>query len=170
MGRHYDYDGNRSVYKIPRDRLANFEPDFSYVIFERTAKHIDLIGSAPIPHVGWIVSNRFLQLLSKFNLPPNRAYPLPVIQANQPVEGYAWLHLPQPSLVLTENMSIAEAEEEIELHSEVKDLDVVPIYFPVRFSYFFVSHRLRQAIENSQLTGIRFATSKLFRPRSQPLA
>lgn len=169
MGRHYDYDSERSVYKIPRDRLADFEPDFSDVIFERQAKHLDLIASAPIRY-GWIVSDRFLQLLSRYKLPPHRAYPLPVIQGGRAVDGYSWLHLPQPKMSLAEDMSITEAELEIMSHPEAANGDLLPIYFPVRFGYFFITHRLRQAIEAAELTGIRFSTSKLFRTRSQTVA
>ncbi len=163
MGANYDYQAEDSVHRIPRDRFADFEPTFKTVVFEPGAKRHDLMASAPIPHYGWLISARFLNLLSDFTLPPHRVYLLPVIQRGRAVEGYVWLHLPQPINTLAVSMSLREAEEKIASDTTIAELDVLPIYLPVRFGYFFVSRRLRQAIENAQLTGIRFGTSKLFR-------
>ena len=64
---------------------------------------------------------------------------------------------------ISETMSIAEAEHTIRSNSAIAELDVLPIYWPIRFSYFFISQRLRSAIEHAGLTGIRFGASKLFR-------
>jgi hypothetical protein len=170
MGEHYDYDGPRSVYRIPRDNLADFDPDFHYVQFESKAKRNDLIASAPIPHVGWIISDRYRDLLLQFALPPHRLYPLPVVQRGKSVDGYSYLHLPQISTGLTESTTIHDAEKTLESRDEILALDVIPIYTPIRFGYFFVSYSLRQAIESANLTGIRFGTSKLFRSRKQIIA
>jgi len=166
MGPHYHYEAKDSVHRIPFDRLAEFAPNFDSVIFERHAKHRDLMASAPIRNCGWLISDRFLKLLSDFNLPPHRAYRIPVIQDRCTVEGYNWLHLPQPIHNLTETISISEAELTISREPTIADLDVLPVYTPVRFAYYFVSWRLRQAITKAQLTGIRFGTSKLFRAAS----
>lgn len=166
MGPHYDYDGPRSVYKLARDQLVDFEPDFNDVLFEPTAEHLDLIASAPIPHYGWVISNRFQDLLSQFLLPSHRLYRLPVIQNGKPLDGYSYIHLPQIPVPFTDSTSFRDAEAQLEAIDGVSELDVIPIYTPVRFGYFFISHRLRQAIEASELTGIRFGTSKLFRTRS----
>lgn len=163
MGPHYNYDGDRSVYKIPSNQLAPFEPDFNDVVFESTAIHLDLIASAPIPHYGWIISDKFTQLLGDFTLPPHRTYRLPVLQDAKPISGYSWIHLPQPRMEITETASIGEAEKLIASKPELAELDVLPIYSPIRFGYFFVSARLRRAIETAALSGIRFGTSKLFR-------
>lgn len=170
MGEHYDYDGPRSVYRIPRDNLADFDPDFHYVQFESKAKRNDLIASAPIPHVGWIISDRFRDLLLQFALPPHRLYQLPVVQRGKSVDGYSYLHLPQVSTDLTETTTIQDAERQLESRDGILALDVIPIYTPIRFGYFFVSHSLRQAIESANLTGIRFGTSKLFRSRKPIIA
>ena len=170
MGSNYDYSGPRSVYKIPRDKLADFEPDFHHVHFESNATRLDLIASAPIPHVGWIISDRFRDLILQFTLPPHRLYQLPVVQRGKSVDGYSYLHLPQVSTDLTETTTIQDAEKLLESRDEILALDVIPIYTPIRFGYFFVSHTLRQAIESVNLTGIRFGTSKLFRSRKPIIA
>ena len=159
----YNYQADCSVHRIPCDRLANFDPDFDTVTFEPTAKLHDLMASAPIPNYGWLISHRFMALLSSHGLPTHRIYRLPVVQCGRRIDGYVWLHLPQSMNNISETMSIAEAEHTIRSNSAIAELDVLPIYWPIRFSYFFISQRLRSAIEHAGLTGIRFGASKLFR-------
>ena len=163
MGPGYVYDAPNSIYQLPFNARADFEPNFNTIIFEDGAKHNDLMGSAPIRHCGWLISNRFLDLLQEFELPPHDVYPLPVKQNGQPVDGYVWLHLPQTIHCLEDNMTIPEVESTLTSEPIVSQVDILPLYSPVRFGYFFISNRLRKAIERHELSGIRFGSSKLFR-------
>lgn len=163
MGEGYDYDGPTSVYKIPSDRLADFEPDFHTVMIEAKSKLLDLIDSSPIPHYGWILSDRFRSVLERFKLPPHRYYELPMEHRKKSIEGYWWLHLPQATPEWEASLSISQIEQSILADPALCQLDLLPVYRPVRFGYRYVSAPLRQAIEEAGLTAIRFGTAKLFR-------
>jgi hypothetical protein len=165
MGRGYDYDAPNSVHKLPFDKLADFEPNFHTVKIHGNAKLFDLLSSVPIRHCGLLISEKFRELLQGFRLPKHRLYPLPATYRNKPLSGYYWLHLPQPEFDLSAAPTIAAAEDLIRAHPEIAELDLVALYRPVRFGYFFVSERLRTAIEKIGLRGIRFGTSKLFRTK-----
>ena len=163
MGKTYDYAGPNSVRQIPGDRLADFEPDFHTVMIEAKSKLLDLIPSSPLPSYGLIVSERFRRLLEGFKLPPHRYYPLPMEHRRQPIAGYFWLHLPQPTPEWEATLSITQIEQSILADPALRELDLLPVYRPVRFGYHFLSRPLRQAIEQANLQGIRFGTAKLFR-------
>ncbi len=162
MSTGYNYGAENSVRKLTSLSLIDFQPNFHYVEFPTLCAHVDLISSIPMPD-GWIVSERFLQLLQRHRLPPHRVYPLPVRQRNVDVSGYFFVHLPQLDIQLKDEYSISEAECEFRKREDFMSLDLIPLYRPSRFSYRFVSRELRDSIEAAKLTGMRFGTSRLFR-------
>src|SRR5262245_18246154 len=163
MGRGYDYRAPGSVHRLSHDALPDFEPNFRTVIIHGQAKLTDLVSSAPIANTGFLVSARMQAVLEKFVMPVHRFYPVPDTQRGKTVEGYAWLHLPQPRLPLSESTSTEEAEQIIASIPELASLDLLRLYTPARFAYCFVSDPLRSAMESAKLTGVRFGRSKLFR-------
>jgi hypothetical protein len=160
----YDYDAPNSVHRLPYDALPDFEPDFDTVIIHGHAKLTDLLSSAPIKNTGYLVSPGLRALLERFTLPLHRFYPVPMTHRKKLVAGYCWLQLPEPRLPLMEGSSIAEAEEAIAAVAGPASLDLLRLYQPTRFMYCFISARLRRAMESVGVTGVRFGTSKLFRP------
>ena len=98
MGPSYDYDAADSVHNLSFDSLVDFEPNFNTVILDDSAVPTDFVSSAPIRNSGFIVSSRVRDLLAGFTLPPHRVYDLPVVHRGSSVDGYSWLHLPQPDV------------------------------------------------------------------------
>lgn len=163
MGEGYDYEAIDSVRRLPPDAIPAFEPNFRTIEIHGQAKLVDVLSSAPIRTVGYLISERLRDILTTFNLPLHRLYQVPVTYRGRSIDGYWWLHLPHPSLDLTDCKSASEVEELITRRQEIANLDMVRFHTPVRFAYCFVSRRLREAIEANKITGVRFGTAKLFR-------
>jgi hypothetical protein len=159
----YNYDAPDSVHQLPFDRFPDFEPDFNSVLIGSSAKLTDLISSVPIHNCGLLISGRFRSLLESFSLPPHCFYAVPMIHRKKPVPDYWWLHLPQPSIAIPDDASVAEVEALIESQPALKEVDLLRLYWPQRFAYCFVSDTLRRALDNQGITGVRFGTAKLFR-------
>jgi hypothetical protein len=163
MGRGYDFHAGDSVHNLSCDAFPDFEPNFSTVVIHGHAKLTDLLSSAPIPNTGFLVSERLRNVLERHVLPNHKFYAVPMVCRGKPVNGYFWLHLPQPDLSLDEKWSVAAAEAEINAAAGFASLDLLRVYRPLRFAYCFVSESLRKSMESAGLTGVRFGTSKLFR-------
>jgi len=165
MGPAYDFAAPDSVHNLPFDALPAFEPNFNTVIIHGHAKLTDLVSSAPIRNAGFLVSGRLRAVLQAFALPVHRFYRVPVMYRGKHVRGYSWLHLPEPSLRLNDEMSI-EAVESLIAEQSLSSLDLVRFYRPERFAYCFVTDALRLAMESAKISGVRFGTAKLFGPRA----
>jgi hypothetical protein len=162
MGAGYDYDAPDSVYNLSFDALVEFTPNFNTVILDDSAVLTDLVSSAPIRNSGFIVSSRLRTIIDEFPLPTHRYYPLPVEHRGNAITDYWWLHLPQPEITIPPDAKREAAENAI-LNSEISDVALFRFYRPPRFAYCYVRADLRLAIENAGVTGVRFATSRLFR-------
>lgn len=162
MSRGYDYDAPNSIRHLPLDAIPNFEPNFNTVIIHGHAKLTDFLSSI-MKDTGYLVSARLRSVLEQFALPLHRFYSVPLTYRSKTVEGYCWLHLPEPRLSLTEGSSVAEAEAAITGSPELAALDLLRLYRPSRFAYCFISDALRRAMESAKITGVRFGTAKIFR-------
>ncbi len=154
MGERYDYDGSSIRLPNSSGQSRGFRPRFSLcpVRIESKAKRLNRVSTHSARRM--VHRDRFATCFCSSALPPHRLYPLPVVQRGQSVDGYWYLHLPQIFTGLTESTTIHDAEKTLESRDEILALDVIPIYTPIRFGYFFVSYSLRQAIESANLTGI----------------
>lgn len=159
----YDYAAPDSVHRLPYDSLPDFEPNFNTIVVHGHARLTDLLSSSPIRNCGYVVSGRLRAVLERYALPPHRFYPVPATHRNKPVAGYFWLHLPEPPLPLTEGSTVEEAEAVITASTSLASLDMLRLYRPTRLAYCFVSDQLRQAVEEAEVTGVRFVRAKLFR-------
>lgn len=159
----YDFGAPASVSNLSPDALPNFEPDFDTVTIHGHARLTDLLSTATIPPTGYLVSARLRDVLEQYALPPHRFFPVPATHRGKPVAGYAWLHLPGPTLKLTDSSSIEEAESAIGSSPNLSELDLLRLFRPARFAYCYVSDPLRRAVETAKITGVRFGTAKLFR-------
>lgn len=163
MGTGYDYDAHDSVHNLPFDGLPEFEPNFNTVLLDEHAAVTDLISSAPIRNCGWLVSGRLRAVLDSFRLPCHRYFSLPVVHHDRTIPDYWWLQLPQPPVVIPADSTASHAEDIIRASDSLRDVAMFRLYRPARFAYCFVRQDLRTAMENAAITGVRFATSRLFR-------
>ena len=163
MGLGYDYAAPDSVHHLPYDSLPDFEPNFNTVFVHGHARLTDFLSSAPIRNTGYLVSERVRVVLERFALPPHRFSPIPVMHRHKPVGSYFWLQLPEPRVPLTEGSTVEEAEAALTSSVELASLDLLRLYHPTRFACCFVSDPLRRAMEEAEITGIRFGKAKLFR-------
>jgi hypothetical protein len=151
----YDYNAQRSIHRLPMYDFPSFEPDFTTVLLHGHSKLTDLISTAPIPNVGLLVSSRLRKLFEAFKLPPHRYYSVPMSHRGKAVEGYSWLHLPQPSSLLNAN-STEDVEAGCEKDSALVDVALLKLYRPSWMAYCWVNTELRNAIESAKITGIKF--------------
>ncbi len=159
----YDYDAPDSIRNLPDTTIPAFEPNFRSVLLEDQAVLTDLVGAVPLPPWGFLVSQRFRAILDGFVLALHKYFPVPMVYRGHEVNGYWWLHLPQPDVMIPPDAPPIEAESIIQSSPELAAADMFRFSRPERFSYCFVSAPLRRAIEAAQLTGIRFGTSRIFR-------
>ena len=162
MGPSYDFDAADSVYNLSFDSLVDFEPNFKTVILDDSAVPTDFVSSAPIRNSGFIISSRVRDLLAGFRLPPHRVYDLPVLHRGSSVDGYSWLHLPQPDVSIPPDAKQTDAESLIS-QSSISGCALFRLYRPSRFAYCYVRDDLRQLLADIGATGVRFGTSRLFR-------
>lgn len=163
MGPGYDYGASQSVHNLPFDGLPDFEPNFNTVILDNSAILTDLISSGCIRNCGWIVSGRLRSVFDAFQLPLHQYYALPVLYRGSDVADYWWLQLPQAPVSIPPDSKASDAEDLIRSCDALRDAAMFRLYRPSRFAYCFVRQDLRSAIEGAQITGVRFAASRLFR-------
>ena len=101
-GNYYDYKAPNSVHQIRSDRFLDVAPNFNSIQLSRKIKLTDKISSAPILWYVMLVSNRLLNLLKLFNLPPHRIYPVPVLHGKKAIAGYSALHILIPEEFIQE--------------------------------------------------------------------
>ena len=159
----YDYAAPDSIRRIPPDDFPDFEPNFAYAILEDRAIPADLVSSAPFSGVGFLISDRFYELLGRFDLPPHRLFRCPVLHRDLELSNYGYLHVPHPPIEIDASASAAHAEQQVLADPALSSVDLLNLRRPSRFAYTFVTAPLRAAIEQAGLTGIRFGTSRLFR-------
>ena len=141
-------------------------------------------------HGGYLVSGRFRELLEPFNLAPHGFYRVPAIHRKKQVDDYWWLHILPPENWLDliefprsrffryeddEPIEIASGEEfrnleaqELRLYAKsyclkadfLENIDMFWMPPIEQVADLYVSQRLRDAMEASQLTGIRYGTAK----------
>ena len=162
MGPSYDYDAADSVYNLSFESLVDFEPNFNTIILDDSAILTDFVSSAPIRNSGFIVSARVRDLLADFTLPTHRFFDLPVAHRGSSVDGYCWLHLPQPNVSIPPDATKTDAESIID-GSGISDCALFRLYRPPRFAYCYVRDDLRQSLDDIGATGVRFGTPRLFR-------
>jgi hypothetical protein len=168
MVRGYDYDAPDSVHNVPRERLARFEPNFRTVVLAGAAKPTDLVSSAPLNFSGLLVSARFWALLGFARLPQHRPYPVPLSHRRRPVHGYRWLHLPHtgfevPAGTPPDSIQAAIAGSRAARWDLFLGMGDKSSLIPSsgRGPVWFVSERLRQAVETLGLSGAAFREAVL---------
>lgn len=89
----YDYKASNSVYALSRavEKFPDFLPNLDYLIVHGKANLTDLLSTSPISG-GFLISERFKQLLEKFNLAPHKFYPARVSYKKE-FHDYYWLHI-----------------------------------------------------------------------------
>lgn len=89
----YDYKASNSVHALSREfeKFPEYEPNLDYFIVHGKAKLSDLLSVAVI-HGGFLVSERFKNVLEQFNLAPHKFYPAKV-QFRKQFHQYYWMHI-----------------------------------------------------------------------------
>jgi len=88
------------AHSIQFDEFSNFDREILFKL-EPKAKLTDVLSQAAISAYGFLVNNKVKQILEGFNLMEHRYYKCLVKDQNGVVHEYYWLHLSDPSLVLT---------------------------------------------------------------------
>lgn len=147
--------------ELPRGNLPD-DMAFPVALLAARAKRTDMISTVRTGNFGYLISQRFRDVLEAFQLPPHRLYPASLEHRRRAVDGYWWLHLPQPDLLLGEEMPPKAVEAVISADPVVGTVDMLRLYYPARYRYCFVSGPLRTALETAGVTGVRFGTAKVF--------
>ena len=136
----YDYDAENSVHNFRKNSSNedNFEvnPNFDSLIMNGKSKVSDLLSESVVSGNGFLVSNRFKELLLSFNLPKNKFYPVKIIKnKNIIIENYFWFEISlqnrqltlidfkKTSFRVTKNYSRRDIVEEISIDS-IEDFNV----------------------------------------------
>jgi hypothetical protein len=88
----YDYDASNSVYALSKEylKLPEYAPNLDYFILASKAKPTDLLSAAVI-YGGFLVSEKFKNLLERFQLPTHKFYPAQV-KWRKEFLNYFWMH------------------------------------------------------------------------------
>jgi hypothetical protein len=92
----YDYNAPDSVYQLWTDRFLEIQPNFNSIVLSSKIKLTDKLSSGPIGWFVFLVSEKLLNILQRFNLPPYRIYPVPVLHGKKAVHGYSAMHILLP--------------------------------------------------------------------------
>jgi len=153
----YNYRAEDSVYRFASDRFMAISPNLNSILLSSRVKLTDKISSVPIPWYVLILSDRLLELLTHFHLPPYRIYPAPVIHGKKRVSGYNAVHILTPpeyaqqvifeksKIWLTRGVGDSEKLEELpitsadELEQACEKVRTALRYpYSVRAEYFFL--------------------------------
>jgi hypothetical protein len=91
----YDEDSPNSWYKVPRSYDYRFPPDnldLDYLSVDRKAKMTDVL-SLFNNACGFVLSDKFKQILDRMNLPPHRYYPAIIEHKKKFYHNYFYLHI-----------------------------------------------------------------------------
>jgi hypothetical protein len=89
----YDYKASNSVYALSREyqKFPDYEPNLDYFVLHGKAKLSDLLSVAVV-HGGFLISEKFQNVLEPFNLAPHKFYPARVYFRKQ-FYRYYWMHI-----------------------------------------------------------------------------
>ena len=93
MGKDYSFKAADSIHKIRPEKFPDFRPNFKKIKLKHSAILTDRISSAPIPFYVWIVSEKLLNVLEKFELPEYQATQVNIYQGKKRFSNYFALHL-----------------------------------------------------------------------------
>lgn len=192
----YDFKGEKSVHKMDHWSIPNFNPDIRFKL-AKGAKLCDAMGQATISGSGLLISERFKNILEKYNLGEHKFFDGHIYD-NDFRYKYYWLHIiwnnrnkivdyKQSSFFKKrgrrnlEELDINSNEEYDEVKTEFGSRFIIgfhklalkntPDYdlWPVPFrGHLIVSHQLKNEIENIALTGLDISENDvLFIPRLQ---
>lgn len=162
MTKGYDYSAPDSIERLNSNSLPTFEPNLDCTSVHPDRQVTDFIDWSSIPNFGYIVSGRLRSILESFHLPTHCFFPLSLTHDGEQIAGYSWLHLPHPDIEIPYDAT-AEYAESLIMQSDLADVDLLRLYHPKCFAYCFVTDRLKNAIEDADITGLRFANPRLFR-------
>lgn len=88
----YDYKSPNSVHALSRaDGFPDFEPALDYFIVHSRARLSDLL-SVSVIHGGFLISKKFKEVVTAFNLVSHKFYPAKVSHKKQ-LHEYYWMHV-----------------------------------------------------------------------------
>lgn len=94
----YDFYAPDSVYKINAFKIPDFIPNLDYFILNPKAKLTDVLSQAAISAYGLMVSKKFKNLLSEFNIQEHRFYKAKIKTKNDFITYY-WMHLGETNIL-----------------------------------------------------------------------
>lgn len=95
MGSGYDTDASDSIYQLAKfqTELPPFEPNLNHFVLHKKAKPTDLLSNSITNSTGFLVSNKFKDLLSEHKLPAHKFFPAIIHHYDQNFKNYFWLQL-----------------------------------------------------------------------------
>lgn len=154
MGDEYDYDSPDSVHQFNLFDFADFKPNFNTIEVDKKFKILtDLIHCVPFSIHGPVVSERLLNLLQSFKLPPHRIYPVPIKHKGKLVENYSFIHLPHPPSIKKE-FTTEEFELTCESEPTLTGVALINLCHPRHLAYCWMSQELLNAIIVEKVSGV----------------
>jgi len=95
MGVGYNFEAPDSIYQLAKfqTELPPFAPNLNFFTLHKKAKPTDLLSNSLTNSTGFIISNRFMDLLAKFRLPEHKFFPTVVQHYDQTFKNYFWLQV-----------------------------------------------------------------------------
>jgi hypothetical protein len=92
MSKQQDYDDDNGVYVFSRNPLPDKSPDLKYLILDNEAKLTDVLSAVMLRLNGFLVNDRFKDVIRNYKLPQHRYYEAYVL--SQLIEyKYYWLQM-----------------------------------------------------------------------------
>lgn len=95
MTSNYDYEAKNSVHALSRyfNKFPDFVPNLESFVLHPKAIITDIISAAVIGGCGFLISERFKEILSSFVLPLHKFFKAKLIHNNKLYNDYFWLHI-----------------------------------------------------------------------------
>jgi len=93
MSKDHDYDDDKGVYVFSRVALPSTKPDLKYLMLDDNAKLTDMLSAVMLRLNGFLISEKFKNLLQKYKLPEHQFYEAYIMNAKGEQFKYYWLQM-----------------------------------------------------------------------------
>lgn len=93
MSKDHDYDDDNGVYVFSRVALPSTKPDLRYLILGDDAKLTDMLSAVMLRLNGFLISEKFKNLMQKHKLPEHQFYEAHIMNTKGVQFKYYWLQM-----------------------------------------------------------------------------